>query len=153
MLLGGFLLLLCFVPQAISDLESVKDPEVRAQVTLEGFFHYFWKRDQNDKSIEFFFSCAQIGGDGTPKVDQCSCDKPSSCVHCYRWWMAVALESVASYGMYMNTTNHSSVSDMLYNHSPYNAKWNATAACTYIDDFLWYGIAYLRVYEWLGVSL
>lgn len=63
----------------------------------------------------------------------------------------MALESIATYGIYTNTKNYSKVADMIYAHSPYNANWNATATCTFIDDFSWYGIAYLRVYEWLKV--
>lgn len=64
----------------------------------------------------------------------------------------MALESIATYGIYTNTTNHSEVADVIFDHSPYNAEWNATASCTFMDDFSWYGIAYLRVYEWLKVS-
>ena len=66
------------------------------------------------------------------------------------------MESVATYGIrfYMNTTNHSTLPDMIYSHSPYNANWDpkTVVTCTFIDDFLWYGIAYLRVYDWLSVS-
>lgn len=136
-----------------SSPNTIEDAELRAQQTLSGLFQYYWKQDPSNTKIDFFFSCAQIGGIGTPKIGRCSCSNPSSCVNCYRWWSAVALESVAAYGMYMNTSNHSSVPEMFYAHSPYNADWNATAACTYIDDFLWYGMAYLKVYEWIGVSL
>ncbi len=142
------------VPAEISlEQQDIKTPEVRAQQTLDGLVHYYWKEDPSHKHIKFFFSCAQIGEVGTSHVGQCSCYNPTSCVNCYRWWSAVALESVATYGIYMNTTNYSSLPGIFYNHSPYNAEWNATELCTYIDDFLWYGIAYLRVYEWLGVSI
>lgn len=132
---------------------SIKDAELRAEQTLNGLFDYYWKEDHSHKKIKFFFACSQLGGIGTGKTGQCSCYKPNACVNCYRWWGAVALESVAAYGIYMNTTNHSTVPDVFYKHSPYNDKWNATAFCTYIDDFLWYGMAYLKVYDWLGVSL
>lgn len=132
---------------------SIKDAEQRAEQTLNGLFHYYWKQDPTHKKVKFFFACAQIGEVGTAKTGKCSCYDPNSCVNCYRWWSAVALESVAAYGVYMNTTNHSSVPDVFYKHSPYNAEWNAVTACTYIDDFLWYGIAYLKVYDWLGVSI
>lgn len=134
-------------------IEAVKDAEWRTEQTLNGFFHYFWREDPSNKKIKFFFTCAQIGRIGSSKAGKCSCYNPSSCVNCYRWWSAVALESVATYGIYMNTTNHSTTPDIFYKHSPYNADWNATSVCTFIDDFLWYGIAYLRVYDWLGVSL
>lgn len=134
---------------AQTDLEAA---EMRAEQALNGLFHYYWKPDPVHKRISFFFSCAQIGEIGTSNLKSCSCYNPASCVNCYRWWSAVALESVASYGIYMNTKNHSRVPGMFYAHSPYSADWNATELCTYIDDFLWYGIAYLRVYDWLGVS-
>lgn len=122
----------------------------RADQTLQGLFDYYWKQDSIHKNIKFLFVCAQIGS--IDSYGTCTCVNPQSCVDCYRWWSAVALESVATYGIYRNTSNHSTVPDVIFSHSPYNADWNATAACTYIDDFTWYGIAYLRVYEWLNVS-
>lgn len=130
------------------------DAASRAELTLKGLFNYYWKNDPRDKEIEFLFACGQLGLMGTSKQSQCSCYAPSSCVNCYRWWTAIMMESVATYGMYMNTSNHSGLPDVVYSHSPYNANWNPSAAvpCTYIDDFLWYGIAYLRVYDWLSVS-
>lgn len=126
--------------------------QYRAQQTLNGLFNYYWKHDSNKthKNVEFIFVCAQLGALATP--GSCTCNDPKVCVDCYRWWSAVALESVATYGIYTNSTNLSTVPDMIFSHSPYNANWNATASCTYIDDFTWYGIAYLRVYEWLKVS-
>lgn len=139
-------------PATHSNAQSVNaSAAFRAQQTINGLFNYFWKSDSAHKNVEFVFVCAQIGGISSP--GQCTCADPKSCVDCYRWWSAVALESVATYGIYMNSTNHSKVPDMFYAHSPYNANWNATAACTYIDDFAWYGLAYLRVYEWLNVSI
>lgn len=120
----------------------------RAQQTLNGLFNYYWKHDSaGHKNVEFIFVCAQIGTPANP--GKCACQHPKPCLDCYRWWSAVALESIATYGILMNTTNHSNVPDIFLAHSPYNAEWNATAACTYIDDFTWYGIAYLRVHEWL----
>ena len=128
------------------------DADSRAELTLKGLFNYFWKHDPKHKDIEFLFSCGTIGEIGTSRISQCSCYDLSSCVNCFRWFTGIAVESVATYGIHMNTTNHSSLPDVVYNHSPYNANWDGIAQCTYIDDFLWYGIAYLRVYEWLSVS-
>lgn len=124
------------------------DAKTRAQQALDGLFDYYWKNDPNEKDIKFFFVCGQIGqGNGAV----CSCDSsPTPCTDCYRWWSAVTLESVATYGIYMKTTNHSNVADITFNHSPYNSDWPPENA--FIDDFLWYGIAYLRVYDWLNVS-
>lgn len=66
------------------------------------------------------------------------------------------MEAVATYGIYTNTKPIKEYADMassIFAHSPYNANWNASGdGCTYVDDFSWYGIAYLRVYEWLKVS-
>ena len=123
----------------------------RAQQTLEGLFNYYWKHDLKHKKVEFIFVCAQLGMPASP--GSCTCKDPKVCVDCYRWWSAVTLESVATYGILTNSTNHSRVADTFYTHSPYNGDWNATASCTYIDDFTWYGIAYLRVYEWLKVRV
>ena len=135
-----------------SSIIHTADPKTRAEQALQGLFQYYWKNDPLRKQIEFFFVCGQIGGWGKSRSEfECSCNHPSSCVNCYRWWDAVALESIATYGIYTNSKNYSKVADTIFAHSPYNAEWNATATCTFIDDFSWYGITYLRVYEWLKV--
>ena len=127
------------------------DAKARALQTLEGFFDYYWKQDPSHPQVKFFFSCGQIGQYGSSgEADQCVCNNPDVCVSCYRWWSAVAVESIATYGIYMNTTNNTDVAEMTFNHSPYNSNWQPENA--FIDDFLWYGITYLRVYEWLNVS-
>ncbi len=122
--------------------------EFRAQQALNGLMDYYWIKDPDNKNISFFFACGQIGGVGD--FTKCTCLNPESCVTCFRWWDAVSVESVATYGIYTNTTNHSSTAGTVFDHSPYNADYNGPS--TYIDDFAWYGIAYLRVYEWLNVS-
>ncbi len=126
----------------------------RTRAALDGLFNYYWKADPYNKNIKFLFACGQIGEVGTSNAGQCSCYAPDKCVNCYRWWTAILLESVASYGILMNTKNHSDLPDMIFKHSPYNSDWNPASAysCTYIDDFLWYGIAYLRVYDWTKVA-
>ena len=138
-----------------SDIRSVRtDAITRAEQTLQGLFNYYWRSDpyHPQDNISFFFACAQLGGNGGAKVDQCICGNPDLCVNCYRWYDAVTLESLATYGIYMNTTNHSEVADIMFSHSPYNANWDAQSACIWIDDFSWYGLAYLRVYDWLKVT-
>lgn len=126
----------------------------RAYKTLGGLFNNYWKSDPLATKIKFLFVCGQVGGWGKPRSNvECSCNNKESCVNCYRWFDAVTLEAVANYGIYMNSKNHSEVAEVIYDHSPYNGEWNATALCTFIDDFSWYGIAYLRVYEWLKVSM
>ena len=132
---------------------TTADAATRAELTLNGLFHYFWKNDPNSKGIQFFFACGQIGGAGTQNNGQCSCENPTSCTNCYRWWDALAMESVANYGIYMKTKNNSDIVNIIYAHSPYNAKFDGTNFCTYVDDFVWYAMAYLRFYEWLGVYI
>lgn len=137
---------------ANEDLKSIStDAYTRVEQTLNGLFHYYWRNDPLRKHIQFFFSCGQIGGGGTQSDGTCSCGNPNVCLYCYRWWDALAMESVATLGIYTKTKNHSEIASIIYAHSPYNANWNATAVCTFVDDFTWYGIAYLRVYEWLKV--
>ena len=140
-----------------SDIKSTcTDALTRTEQTLQGLFQYYWRSDpaQNHENIKFFFACAQVGGIGyMGNIYQCSCGNPDSCVSCYRWYDAITLESLATYGIYTNSTNNSGVADIMYAHSPYNAKWDASAACIWIDDFSWYGLAYLRVYEWLKVCV
>ena len=157
-----YLVLLAFLSAALvsraDEAEKFKalatNASIRVEQTLNGLFHYYWRNDLYNKKIQFFFACGQIGG-GTSGTDygKCGCANPSSCISCFRWWDAVAMESVATYGIYRDTRNHSEVPGIIFAHSPYNADWNATATCTFIDDFSWYGIAYLRVYEWLQVCV
>lgn len=124
----------------------------RSQQTINGLMDYYWAHDPNAKNISFFFSCGQIGGQGADWT-KCSCNDKSSCVDCYRWWDAVAIESLATYGIYTNSSNHSDILASVFEHSPYNGDWDAANFYTYIDDFAWYGIAYLKVYQWLNVRI
>ena len=134
-------------PKLRVDLPNAVD---RTNQMLQGLL------DPMAKNIGFFFACGQIGGYGSPyKWNECSCYNRASCVGCYRWWDAVGLESTATYGIYTNTRikSHFAAAQTVFAHSPYNSNWNATQFCTFIDDFVWYGIAYLRVYEWLKVRV
>ena len=133
--------------------QPLPNATTRATEALDGLLYYFWEHDPKAKKIGFFFSCGQIGGWGGRAVwTQCSCNTRDACTDCYRWWDAVSLESIATYGIYTKSKRNATIPSTIYAHSPYNEKWNATAICTFIDDFLWYGIAYLRVYEWLKVK-
>ena len=136
------------VVRSDSALPNVSD---RANTTIRGLFQYFWSQDPVHKDAMFFFACGQIGGGGGYTWKQCGCATPTACLECYRWWDAVGLETVATYGIYAETREYSDTPDHIFNHSPYNAKWDAATGCTFMDDFTWYGIAYLRVYEWLKV--
>ena len=149
-LLVSLLLLTPSVVQARSQSEVT----TRADETFQALLHYFWRHDPANKSIGFFFACGQVGGYGVPDAwDKCGCYTPETCTNCYRWWDAVGLEAVANYGIYTKSNKYSYVPEAIFSHSPYNADWNATKYCSFIDDFSWYGIAYLRVYEWLKVML
>jgi len=157
-LLRKRLLLLIFLLKVVDahDQSSINATAAnRTVATLNGVFNYYWKGDPYHKHIKFLFACGQIGEVGTGSPGQCSCYSLTQCVNCYRWWTAILVESVASYGILMNTTNHTDVPNTVFNHSPYNSNWvpGSTYSCSYIDDFLWYGIAYLRVYDWTSVSL
>lgn len=133
---------------------NLPDADTRLDLTLKGIFNYYWKEDPYHKKIEFLFACGQLGMAGTGTQGQCSCYVTNACVNCYRWWTAIMVESVATYSIHTNSSNFTSLPSTVYSHSPYNANYNPASAvtCTYIDDFLWYGIAYLRVYDWLSVS-
>lgn len=130
---------------------SITEATYRAQQAMQGLFHYYWRQDSQVKQIEFFFACGQIGGENGGS--SCTCENSVSCTSCYRWWDAVAMESVATYGIYTNSKNNSKIADTIFAHSPYNSNWPGNTYCTFIDDFAWYGIAYLRVYEWLKVDI
>lgn len=126
----------------------------RATLTLQGLMDYYWNHDPQDKTIGFFFACGQVGGQGKPaNWKKCSCNNGGSCLNCYRWWDAVAMESLASYGLYTNSSSNAEVPDVVFKHSPYNANWDGLNSYTFVDDFVWYGIAYLRVYDWLQVRI
>ena len=64
------------------------------------------------------------------------------------------MESIANYGLLTRGQGGGLVDipDMMFSHAPYNDRWPSEDS-TFIDDFAWYGIAYLRVYEWLKVII
>ena len=126
----------------------------RATQVLEGLLAYYWRSAANAERAKFFFSCGQVGGEGNrTDLQHCYCLAPMSCTNCYRWWDAVAMEAIVNYGIYTKTRLKSGLIKEIFAHSPYNSDYDPTKACTYIDDFAWYGMAYLRTYEWLKVSV
>lgn len=126
------------------------DPLTRANQTLQGMFQYYWMTDPQHANISFFFACGQLGGGGFTTWNKCSCRNPLSCTDCYRWWDAVAIESMANFGILTKTQTYSDIPDEVFSHSPYNGLW-PSEDWTFIDDFGWFGIAYLRVHDWLKV--
>ena len=134
---------------------TLPDPLSRAHQTLQGMVEYYWTQDSTHKNISFFFACGQVGGGGFATWDHCTCINPSSCSDCYRWWDAVAIESIANYGLLTRGRGQeglADIPDMVFSHAPYNDRWPSVDS-TFIDDFAWFGIAYLRVYEWLKVII
>lgn len=139
-----------FTGRAAAPLPDVSE---RVEQTLAGLFYHYWRYDPKAKTeIGYFFDCSQVGNLGDSK--HCTCENAKACTACYRWWDAVALEAIANHGIYTNTTTNASVADMIWAHSPYNQNWTGTLACQCpcVEDFVWYSMAYLRVYEWLKVS-
>ena len=116
-----------------------------------------------DTAASFFFACGQVGGSAAPDVpvlpSQCACvsDWPRACENCYRWWSAVSLEAMVNFAIAADLPSSSddyqrtlSAAESMHLHAPYDAGWNATQHPTWIDDFAWYGLAYMRVHEWTG---
>ena len=124
-------------------------PQQRLDASVDGLFAYWWRSNVSANVTGFFFSCGQIGGTppgGTP-WDECKCDNAETCTNCYRWWDAVALEALASRGILFNTSEHAAMARTFLDHSPYNGDFPLN--CSYVDDFAWYLLAYIRVFEWL----
>ena len=116
-----------------------------------------------NSAASYFFACGQVGGSAAPGVrvspSQCKCvsDWPSACENCYRWWSAVSLEAMVNYAILAKLPRQSegyrqtlAAAESIFTQAPYNAAWNATAHPTWVDDFAWYGLAYMRVHEWTG---
>ena len=145
------LLVLVAAFAATGHATPLPDVTTRVEQTLAGLFFHYWRHDPHREQVGYFFDCSQVGSIGD--WSHCTCESNQLCTSCYRWWDAVALEAIANHGIYTNTKVNASVADIFWAHSPYNQKWNGTASCTYVDDFAWYSMAYLRVYEWLKVGV
>ena len=72
-------------------------------------------------------SCGQIGGMGFNNSriagNQCECELPHSCLNCYRWWDAQAIEAAANNGIYLGTANYIDLPQRIYERSPYNERY------------------------------
>eukprot|EP00117_Sycon_ciliatum_P004163 scpid28281/ scgid8652/ len=118
----------------------------------------------SNTAAEFFFSCGQLGGlapfgkTGSSGRCQCESDWVFACTNCYRWWSAVGLEATVNYCITMSEKANSTgtcglvtrAADSMWEHSPYNSQWDGGEFPVYVDDFTWYALAYLRVYDWTG---
>ena len=115
-------------------------------------------------AAQFYFSCGQMGGlapyGQTTSVYTCLCesDWPYDCTNCYRWWSAVALEASINFCMAKGLTPSATgicskvhkTAESMWTHSPYNGYWDVKRKDVYVDDFSWYALAYLKVYDWTG---
>lgn len=122
----------------------------RVDAAYDGLQHYFFQRKDG-----FWKACGQNGGLGhAPSRFDCVCEKGTPfCKNCYRWWMAVALQSLVSLNEAI-PSGHSSLNttrqliDTMRQRSPYTLR--AQPSWAYIDDYLWYVLMWLDVYRWLG---
>jgi hypothetical protein len=122
----------------------------RVDETYGSLFDTWWMADEVNTTggqPGFFFACGQVGGTGTSQWNQCVCDAPNACANCYRWWDAIAIESVANRGIYLGDEQHADAARTLLAHSPYSDAW--AGKCPFMDDFAWYLLAYTRVFVWL----
>ncbi|KAL1504220.1 hypothetical protein AB1Y20_010629 [Prymnesium parvum] len=114
-------------------------------------------------AASLFFACGQIGGSAPPAAhaaaSQCLCqsDWPFACENCYRWWSAVAAEASIDLALAAKLPPASAAGgriaalvESMWTHAPYNGRWDASARPTWVDDFAWYALAYLRMFDWTG---
>eukprot|EP00966_Prymnesium_polylepis_P287972 6651139-Prymnesium_polylepis.2 len=134
---------------ALAHVDAAPIDAARINHSIDGLFSLWWVHSTNKSKHQpgFFFSCGQIGATGTPDWHSCRCDK-YPCENCYRWWDALALESLANHGIWLGGTpvaQHEAAARTVLAHSPYAPSWGGK--CPYIDDFAWFLLAYIRIYE------
>lgn len=107
-----------------------------------------------DPTAHFWKSCGQNGGNGAG-VDpfNCACEAADSfCVNCYRWWMAVTVQSLVGLNQAVpgHPTRNASLdlAAFFYDRSPFTAR--ASPSWAYIDDYLWYVLMWLDLHAWTG---
>eukprot|EP00299_Pterocystis_sp_00344_P016386 c8222_g1_i2.p1 GENE.c8222_g1_i2~~c8222_g1_i2.p1 ORF type:complete len:579 (+),score=91.41 c8222_g1_i2:35-1771(+) len=131
---------------------ALPSSDIRVNQTLDGLFTYSWMSGNDGVPFGFWFACGQIGGcgDNNPPWYQCRCENKTFpvCTQCFRWWDAVILESIISISEYRNDSSYEYLPELIFSRSPYNSTW--PPHCSYVDDFAWYTLLYLRVHEWLG---
>ena len=120
----------------------------RADAAFKGLQAYFF-----DDRGSIWKSCGQNGGLGhAPSSFECKCESGPFCKNCYRWWNAVAVQSLITWSQAMPSAVPRNETIRLIEtmraHSPYTTR--ADPAWGYIDDYLWYVLLWMDVYEWLG---
>ena len=117
----------------------------RVDAALSGLQRYFF-----DDAGSFWKACGQNGGLGkAPSNFDCKCEVTSPfCKNCYRWWMAVTVQSLL--GIHAAVPDHPSLNttkaivDTFRRKSPYTT--HANPAWAYIDDYVWYVLMWLDVH-------
>jgi len=120
----------------------------RVSASWDGLQRYFF-----NETGGFWKSCGQTGGAGGA-VDNFNCEcEAGFCTNCYRWWMVPIVQSLVQ----LNAAGHEqmrnatlSLTESMWALSPYTTRRYVSWA--YIDDYLWFVLMWLDVYDWLGDS-
>jgi hypothetical protein len=97
-----------------------------------GLQNYYYNPDG------FWSMCGQTGFN-------CKCDTIGKCFNCYRWNTAVILETIVDFEILFNDYTYRKLPDIILSNTPYTTDLKKG----FIDDCLWFVLAYIRVYEWL----
>jgi predicted alpha-1,6-mannanase (GH76 family) len=98
-----------------------------------GLQNYYYNPDG------FWSMCGQTGFN-------CKCDTIGKCFNCYRWNTAVILETIVDFEILFNDYTYRKLPDIILSNTPYTTNLKKG----FVDDCLWFVLAYIRVYEWLG---
>ena len=122
-------------------------PAARANATIAGLQRYYF-----NSTMGTYLCCGQTGGAGGAGSNfSCSCERTdmSDCLNCYRWWAAQGLQvfiEAEKLGIIDEATVHG-VAEKVLAHSPYEWRFGKTMPWAYIDDYAWYVLALLAVYD------
>ena len=140
-----------FAAASVAPLAPSSTRLERVNATFSGLQQYFF-----DATGSFWKACGQNGGLGDAATNfECVCEKPGPyCKNCYRWWMAVTMQSLVSLnravpGHASLDRTHSLIHSMR-KRSPYTSR--AAPSWAYIDDYVWYVLMWMDTYDWLGES-
>ena len=119
----------------------------RINATIAGLQRYYLNATGN-----YYTCCGQTGGSGGAAPFGCACGRAdlANCLHCYRWWATQGLQAfieaerlgVIERGLVLSTA------EAMLAHSPYNKDFGSTMPWVYIDDYAWYVLVFLRMFEW-----
>mmetsp|Transcript_98234 Transcript_98234/g.311634 ORF Transcript_98234/g.311634 Transcript_98234/m.311634 type:complete len:483 (-) Transcript_98234:9-1457(-) len=138
----------CGSPPLLSDAEVAQQ---RFNATFRGLEWYYWNASGGTWSC-----CGQNGGGGGVGRFGCACDRADGrdCLNCYRWWGAQVLQALVQQGSAQSAPDYlyalvSGLAETMLTQSPYNAAFGRGTSWAYVDDYLWYVLAFLSTYEWL----